>query len=282
MPLTRPTFQPPVARSALVALKRAIADSFQSYEVDAAVYLGLRYRNTWDTSRVVLIDGEFAGEGAPKALSAGQFLAPGQKASFNPRELAAWPRPVTLSIRAVDKSALDDEDAQTEAQEALVEATLQAVWNAVDPKSGKAVGQANVEDWGPMLWVQPPVQQAFGKELLVGFLLRCVFFDRAQEIVVPSAAAPSRTLLNTAVSGNNAEILSAAADGTAVVGRLGFASGSWLGMALELSGAASPGNNGTFPIVGLPALRQLTIQNAGAVAGDASNGAIRWRVVGGV
>ncbi len=278
MTTSAPTFQPPLARSALVALKRAIAADFKAHSVDAAVYLGLKYRNTWDTSRVVLIDGEFSGEGAPKALAAGQLLAPGQKASFNPRELAAWPRPVTLSIRGVDKSAVDDEDAQTEAQEALVEATIQAVWNAVDPKSGRAVGQANIEDWGPMLWVQPPVQQAFGKELLVGIVLRCVFFDRAQQVVVPSAAAPSRTLLNTATSGNNAEILSRSGT-TAIVGRLGFASGSWVGMALELSGAASPGNNGTFPILALPALRQVVIQNPDAVPEDANNGAIRWQVV---
>lgn len=278
MTMSPPTFKPPLARSALVALRRAIDADFQAHQVDAAVYLGLKYRNSWDTSRVVLIDGEFSGEGAPRALNAGQLRAPGQKASFNPRELAAWPRPLTISIRGVDKSALDDEDAQLEAQEALVEATLQAVWNAVDPQSGKAVGQANIEDWGPMLWVQPPIQQSFGKELLVGLVLRCVFYDRAQMTVVPTAAPPSRTMLNTAVSGNGAAILSSSA-GVAVVGGLGYASADWVGLGLELSGAASPGNNGTFPIVGLPALRQVTVQNAGAVPGDANNGKILWRVV---
>ncbi len=46
---------------------------------------------------------------------------------------------------------------------------------------------------------------------------------------------------------------------------------------LMLSGASSSGNNGTFPIVGVnPALGEILITNASAVAGDANNGSITW------
>jgi hypothetical protein len=270
-----PGFVAPLGRSALVALRRAVELDFAANDIDAKVFLGLRYRATWDTSRVVLIDGVFRGELGP--LAGGRLLAPRQKKSFNPREIASWPRPVTLSIRGVDRSALDDEDAQTEAQEALVEATLQAIQNAMAPDGKTGLGQANLE-WGDMLWMAPQTQQAYGKELLLGMTLLCVYLDRAQATATPTVGTIKGPLLSSPVSGVSAGIVSVDGD-VAVVDGLGFVKPDWTGLAIALSGAASSGNNGTFAITSQLGAREIAIHNPAAVAPDANDGAIHWQIV---
>jgi hypothetical protein len=272
-----PGFVGPTGKSALVALYRSISSYFVDQEVEAKVLFGLKERDLWETSRVVVIDGIFDGNVTPKALDAGAFFAPTQKKSANnPRELVSWPRPVTLSIRGVDITNVDSEAHQTEAMEALIEATLQGIQNAVDPKSGTAVGQANL-DWGRCQWLKPPVQQSFGMEFLLGMTLKCVFFDLAQGVAFPTAVI-GKNLLDTKRSGRAAFVLNAGG-GTATVTGLNLCNLSYIGQLLQLSGAATSANNGTFPIVDVLSSVAVEIDNFAAVSPDANNGAIAWKVL---
>ena len=284
---TSPSFPGVRGRSSLTRLTSALRSYFEIRNIGANVYLGLKNRDRWDTSRVVIIDGEFDGSNAPKVRSAGEFVAPWHKASVNPRELVGWARPVTLSIRAVDPVNVDSEDAQTEATETLIEATLQGLQNAMwlNPRTQEyvAVGQANI-DWGgsKAFWCDPgsATQQTFGKEFLVGFTYKCVFFDLAEQIQFPSIGQLKGPMLDTLESGRNAAIWSVATGaGTAVVSNLAFCQPSYVGMSLRLSGAAVSANNGTFPISFLLGPNSLVIANAAAVAGDGNNGSIAWQVV---
>ena len=83
-------YVPPVPQSSLTLLFRAVQAWFTAYQVDAAVYLGLKYRDLQDQPRVILIDGEFDGTLDPRPRSAGRFRAPWQKKSDDPRELAQY------------------------------------------------------------------------------------------------------------------------------------------------------------------------------------------------
>jgi hypothetical protein len=282
MPTTPPDFQGPRIRSSLVALKCAVKDYFEQVGIRAGVYLGLRARDLWDTSRVVLIDGEFDGANVPKPMSAGEFLPPGHKQSYNPRELILWERPITASIRAVDEARIDDEDAQTEATEGLIEATVQAIHNAtiINPTTQLPVplGQAGLE-WGKATWVNPgtSTQQTHGKEFLVTFIHKTVLFDAAELYVKPTPQLQKGPLLNNTRGGINA-VMTSVAGTSAVISGLGLCHPSYVGMSLTLSGAANGGNNGTFPIIFFNSPRSLVITNAGAVAPDANNGSITWQV----
>lgn len=289
MPITpEPDFEQPTRSSSLVALYASMQRWFEQQVGDAArVYLGLRYRDNWDTSRVVIIDGEFDGAGAPKPRAAGRFRAPWQKQSYNPRELVGWERPITLSIRGVDATNPDSEAAQIQATEDLIELTVQAVHNAmaVDSVTGANVpiGQNNV-DWtdGKGMWVDPgsATQQTWGKEFLIGLTYKCPLFDVAQLVVVPSPMLQKGPLLSTQTSGVNASVIQAyPASGAAVISNLGFCNAGQVGMSLVLSGAASSANNGTFPIAALMSSTSLVIANSSAVAPDANNGAIAWQIV---
>jgi len=286
MPFGPPGFTGPTSESSLVALATSLQAYFTAIGNTSPVYLGLKYRDTWDTSRVVVIDGEFDGSNTPKVRSAGKFGAPWQKNSTNPRELVAWSRPVTLSIRGVDATNPDSEAAQIQATENLIEATVQGLQNAmtVDPVTGAnvGVGQANI-DWADSkaLWVDPgtATQQTWGKEFIVGFTYKCVFFDLADFVTVPSPNLQKGPLLNTMQSGINAFVKSAASGpGTAVISGMGFCNPAQVGQNLVLSGAASSANNGAFPIVAFMTFNTLVISNALAVAPDANNGAIVWSV----
>ena len=287
MPYGPPGFLGPTSMSSLVALYGSVQGYFTATGNTAGVYLGLRYRDNWDTSRVVIIDGEFDGSNWPKPRGAGSFGAPWQKKSFNPRELVSWERPVTLSIRGVDPTAIDSESAQIQATEGLIEATIQALQQAmtVDPvtQTNVSIGQANI-DWAnsEAVWVDPgtATQQTWGKEFLVTFIYKCVFFDLADSIAFPTPALQKGPLLTSLQSGANASILSAAPlAGTAIVSGLGLLNLPEVGQNLTLSGAASAGNNGSFPVSYLLSPTRLVIANAAAVAPDANNGAIAWQVV---
>lgn len=285
MPFGPPGFHGPTATSSLVALGDAVSSYFEAVGETAEVYLGLKHRDRWDTSRVVIIDGEFDGSNTPKVRSAGKFGPPTQKNSYNPRELVAWDRPVTLSIRAVDPTDPDSEALQIQATEKLIETTVQALQHAMATDSTGAnigIGQANI-DWADSkaLWCDPgsATQQTWGKEFIVGFTYRCVLFDLADYVTDPTPNLQKGPLLNTLMSGINARIASASTGAsTAVVTGLGFCTPGMVGMTLELGGAASAGNNGSFPIAAVLSVSSLVIANEDAVAPDANNGAITWSV----
>jgi hypothetical protein len=276
--------QPPT-RSALTQLYLAVQRYFEAYGICAKVYLGLRERDRWDPTRVVIIDGEYDGSNTPRPRNAGTFGAPTQAKSYNPRELVSWDRPITISIKAADPKRIDDEVAQEEATEGLIEQTIQAIWNAMSTQqpSGayQGIGQANI-DWegSKCIWVNPgsDTQQTWGKEFVFSFLYRCAFFDVANPVLVRPPALEKGPLLNNQSSGVNASIVRTAGP-TMAVGNLGFCSPAQVGMNLVISGAAQPSNNGTFPIVFCLGTTSLSVTNASAVVPDANSGSISWAVV---
>jgi hypothetical protein len=172
--------------SGLLALQRGVAQYFEDQSVAAQVLIGLKARGLWAKSRVVIIPGKFDGSEAPRPMAAGKFGPPTKKESFNPREVAEWVRELTLSIFAVDPENLQSEEAQIIALENLIESTLQGVWNAMDPVSGKNVGGPGIE-WGDSFYVVPPVQLAYGRELLLGCTMKNPMFDLPQAVRHPTA-----------------------------------------------------------------------------------------------
>lgn len=181
--------------SGLSAMKRAVAQYFEDHEVQAKVLIGLQARGQWAKSRVVLIPGHYDGSAVARPLAGGRMEAPQQKQSLNPRELAAWIREVTLSIFAVDPEALRDEEAQNTALENLLEFTLQATWNAIDPISQKNVGGPGVKYLDTLI-VQPPVQQAYGREILLWTTMQTPLFDQPQQVRVPAPALTKQLVTN--------------------------------------------------------------------------------------
>jgi len=289
VPYAPPGLQGPTSKSALTQLYLAIKAWFVANTPSGGkpvqVFLGLKYRDTWQANRVVIIDGEFDGTNAPRVRGAGAFRAPWQKASYNPRELIAWERALTISVWSADLSSssnADSEQAQIEAAETLIEQTLQAMQCAVAINAsgeGVGLGQANF-DWNASrcFWVDPgsATQQTYGREFLFTVVYKCPLFDQANFVQQVTPALHGQ-MLTDQVSGSEASIATALPAGTSVISNLAFVSPAWVGMKLALSGAATPANNGAFNIAAVLGPTSLVIANSSAVA-DANNGAITWAV----
>jgi hypothetical protein len=184
----------------LAALVSGLGDYFVSIGVTAKVGFGLKARASQlnqgpgGANRVILIPGKIdPSAGPPKVVDAGTFSQPRQT-SQNPRPLAWWHKVVTCSIWAVDASTpavLQDELAQYVAAVNLLEATYQGLHNAIytDPsdRSKFNVGLADLQ-LDASLWVSPPSEQAFGRELVVYFTHNGPIFDRAIDITTPKPA----------------------------------------------------------------------------------------------
>jgi hypothetical protein len=280
----------PVTRSSLTQLQRAMQTYFTAYGVNAAIYVGLKYRSRWDESRVVIIDGEFDGTKEPKPMNAGSWGAPWQKHSTNPRELFSWPRPITFSILGVDPANLDSEQAQIEAAELLIEMTAQALWNAnwTDPVTGVSwpIGQNNWDFAGSKAtWMEPgsSTEQGHGKEFLITGLYKCVLYDQYIAVQTGTPALEKGPMLFPGeppfLSGVNAEILSATGSNVLVGNLGGFCTPNLLGRHMTLSGCAAPANNGTFPILAFNNPTSLIVQIASGVFPDANSGSIDWQIV---
>ena len=189
--------------SGLLALKSSLKEYFLIQDIPAEVFLGLRARNWWQKSRVVLMTGKFDGSDTPRPMAAGQFGPPTKKSSNNPRELAEWNREVTVSIFAVDPTNTTSEEAQNTALENLIEWTIQGLWTAtVAPQPVGAllanlkapnVGGPSIE-WGDSLWMQPPLEGAFGRELLLYITYRTPFYDQTQGTQTVKIGAITPTL----------------------------------------------------------------------------------------
>lgn len=187
---------PMTARPALIALADGMRVYFQQNNVPAVVApVGWRYRQfninegPGGGSRVCLIPGKIdpSSPGVPKVIEAGRFgdpqlQGPGPRmggpmsGAGNPRHLAAFYKIVSLSIWAVDTSDTSNDELQLAALENLLDWTYQAMHNAVDPVTGQAVGLADVE-LTDAVWTLPPVDRAFGRELVAYFELHTPIFD---------------------------------------------------------------------------------------------------------
>lgn len=266
-------------QSGLSSLKRAMQAYFDSISVDATVLVGLRHRENWNLTRVVLIPGKFDGSPTPRPMAGGKVLAPTQAASLNPGELQSWEREITLSIFAVDVANKDDPEAQNAALENMLEQTIQACWSGIDPQAPpgtKPAGMAGIT-WGDTIVIKPQAQNACGDEILLQFSHKTPLFERSRGFMVPSFTLDEQ-MLDSETSGRAASISSVASGLASIVGLGGFASPTWVGGTITLSGAGFTANNGTFPIAGLTSSSAIVISNAAAVAPDANNGRIVWSV----
>lgn len=63
-----------------------------------------------------------------------------------------------------------------------------------------------------------------------------------------------------------------------MTGLSGLSGSEYVGRTLTVTGAASSGNNGSFPILSVPSPGTVTIQNAAGVASDANSDHISWSV----
>lgn len=177
----------PVPSSGISALVRAVGAYFEDNGVAAQVLFGMTKRGEWAKSRVVFIPGHYDGSEAPRPMAGGVFDAPQQKESLNPRELTAWIRAITVSIFAVDPTNVTDEEAQNTALENLLESTQQAMWNAIDPISQKNVGGPGIKFLDSLV-VQPPVQMAYGREILMWCTMQTPLFDLPEQVRTPTPA----------------------------------------------------------------------------------------------
>ena len=194
-------------RSGLIALSDGVRAFFAANNVAATVTpVGWRYRSfqvnqgPGGGSRVCFIPGKIdpSSPGAPKVLDAGTFApprlsSPGPRAggvttgAGNPRPLVSWKKVVSLSVWAVDTTDLGNDELQLAALENLVESTYQAIHNAVDPVSGQAVGLADIE-LTDAVWNLPPVERAFGRELVAYFIQSGPLFDLPIDYTTPQPA----------------------------------------------------------------------------------------------
>jgi len=189
-------------RSGLIALADGMRAYFEAQRIPAVVTpVGWKYRSfvinqgPGGGSRVCLIPGRIDPSSGtpPKVIEAGTFKQPmfgdaGSNGGYaNPRRLIEWDRTVSLCVWGVDTTQLDNDEAQYAALEDLVEATYQALHNAVDPVTGINVGLADVvlQD---AVFTLPPVELAFGRELVGYFQHKGPLFDVADRIVTPKGA----------------------------------------------------------------------------------------------
>lgn len=184
-----------MARSSLIALSDAVRAYFVATNVAANVpACGWKERGKQinqgpgGASRVIFMPGKYTGEpGPPKVLEGGRIGRAQRKTNLNPRELVSWDRVSTVSVWGVDAMRSDDEEAQIEATETLFECTVRAMHNSVDLVTGVPLGAGAIE-WGDVFLVAPPTERGFGREMLVTFVHKAVFFDDEIDTAFPSAA----------------------------------------------------------------------------------------------
>lgn len=185
-----------MARSGLVTLAQAAQIYFDQngVPVQVAVGFGARWK-LWNqgpdgANRLVFIPGDYNGDPAEKPLDEGRLYNPLKLASDNPRELVEWQRTVTISVWGVDPDQPNDEVASILATDRLLEWTVRAVNNAVDPETGLSLGADRDEDgrltWGKVTRTYPPLETAFGVEYLVRFEMRGPLYDVPSTTLVPT------------------------------------------------------------------------------------------------
>ena len=181
-------------RSGLLYLRNAVEKYFEDNDVPALVTkVGLKYRSFQrqsapsNANRVVFIPGEFTGELAPKLRRYGALSrATRNHASVvNPRELLAWDRPFTLSIWSAPVPGASENEGETVG---VAEDLLEQV--------ARAITYAEAADviWGEVDIIAPPVEGAFGVELLAHAIQRGPLFDVARDVVVPKTGTITKIM----------------------------------------------------------------------------------------
>lgn len=186
-------------RSGLLALVRGMRAYLEANSFQVPVRVGWNVRNRIDNqgpgggNRIILVPGEFdPSSGVPRAQRAGLIDrdAPQNHVELDPqvRALAWWHEAITCSVWAVDAEKPQDEEHQISATETLLELTVQAIHNAVDPETMTPVGFGNLQGWGQAVWTLPPGEMGFGRELTFGFTLLVPLFDAAIGLAHPQPA----------------------------------------------------------------------------------------------
>lgn len=196
-----PNFPPtPQSTSGLQFLRDQVAHYFADQEVHAHVAkVGLKYRsfqiNTatpGGANRVVFIPGVFDGSNNLRARQYGTLSRSTRNASSvnNPRELAQWERPCTISVWAApDPSALQEEDLALVLAEDLLEKVVRGLYGAAleVPDNGEmSFSVAGAFSLGAVSVNSPPTESGYGCELLVQLMLRGPFFDKTLDVVFPT------------------------------------------------------------------------------------------------
>lgn len=186
--------------SSLIALANGARAFFVAHSVSAVVTpVGQKQRfrvinqGPGGGSRVVFMPGAVDASGALKSYDGGSLMSP-KINRVNPRPLVHWDRINTISVWGVNAASPQDEELQLAATEDLFEWVVRAVHNAVDPGTGSPVGLANVV-WGDVMWTTPPMDGAFGKELLVTFRHNAVLFDTPIDTTTPQPSVARNPLL---------------------------------------------------------------------------------------
>jgi hypothetical protein len=193
----------PEMRSGLIALSDGVRAQFDTLGVPAVVTpVGWKYRSfvvnqgPGGAARVSFMPGKIdpSSPAPPKVADAGTFEQPTFTSNggrfnglnANPRRLIDWRRIVSLSVWAVDTTDTSNDELQFAALENLVEATYAAMHNAVDPVTGVNVGLADI-NITQAVYTRPPVEGAFGMELVAYFEHLGPLYDNPIGIVIPTA-----------------------------------------------------------------------------------------------
>jgi len=187
-----------VIKSGLLAAVATVQTFFDDNSVVANVEVGWKRRprqdnqSTGGANRVVFIPSLDKGAGGklvpvrfpgPRNVRDASAADP-TKVIANVRSLLEWERSVQISVWAVDPTGREDESKQIEAVESLFEWTVRAI-------HGSPGAFASLV-WGDVTWT-PPIERAFGLELLADLTFRHPIFDSPRELVYPDAAAVHRT-----------------------------------------------------------------------------------------
>lgn len=177
-------------RSGIVFLRNAVASYFEALKVPAVVApVGLKYRTFTlnqsfpaNASRVVFIPGEFDPSGDIKPRKYGSLSRETRNAGsvVNPRELAEWSRPITVSIWGAPAPG------QTESEQdsiALVEDLMEQVVRGIYSASIDGVGIAGSIEFGEVSIVSPPNEKSFGAELLLSLIQTGPLYGETLEVV---------------------------------------------------------------------------------------------------
>jgi hypothetical protein len=176
-------------RSGIVHLRNLVARYFQDFAVPATVApVGLKYRSftlnqqqPGNANRVVFIPGTFDGDVKAKR-NYGTLSREARNSSYvnNPREIASWDRPITVSIWAAPiPGQRHDEQDSIAVVEDLLEQTVRAL---------QAAGQGSIH-FGAVT-IPVPGEGIFGEELLLHIVQVGPLLDVTLDVVYAVPAVP--------------------------------------------------------------------------------------------
>jgi hypothetical protein len=196
----------PQSTSGLQFLRDQVAGYFLAEDIPAVVAkVGLKYRSfqmnvtsLGGANRVVFIPGKFDGSAQGKARDYGTLSRNTRNSSVsNPREIAEWERPCTISVwSAPDPTAPQEEDLALVLVEDLLEKVVRGLYSAalvIPDNSEENFSTSGAFSLGAVAVNAPPTESGYGVELLVQLTLRGAFVDKTLDVVYPTLKIPRPT-----------------------------------------------------------------------------------------